>query len=61
MSATRNSPTIGSACLTAISSHCLAALPAKTCAFNSYMRQNAYTTVTWSASSKLCCHVIITQ
>jgi len=26
--------------LTAISSHCLAALPAKTSAFNSYMRQN---------------------
>jgi len=28
--------------LTAISSHCLAALPAKMSAFNSYMLQNAY-------------------
>jgi len=29
-------------CFTAVSSHCLAALPAKMSAFNSYMRQNAY-------------------
>jgi len=29
-------------CLTAITSHCLATLPAKKFAFNTYTRQNAY-------------------
>jgi len=34
--------------LTAISTQCLAALPAKMDAFNSHMRKNALTIVTWS-------------
>jgi len=34
------------------SSHCLAALPAKMSAFNSHMRQNAATTITWSKPLK---------
>jgi len=43
MSANRSSPTIGKTSrLYAISSHCLAALPAKMSAFNRCMRQNAY-------------------
>jgi len=44
MSASRSSPTIGinRIVLNAITSHCLAALPTKESAFNSYMRQNAY-------------------
>ena len=46
--------------LTAISSHCLTTLPARMSAFNSYMRQNAYY-ITWSASSKISCQVIVTQ
>jgi len=28
---------------------------------DSYMRQSAYTAVIWWASSKICCHVIVTQ
>jgi len=44
MSASRSSPTNWDKpnCLTAITSHCLAALPAKKSAFNSYMRQSVY-------------------
>jgi len=48
--------------LTAINSHFIAALPAKMVSFNSNMGQNTYcTAVTWSVSSKICCHVIVTQ
>jgi len=45
MSATHNSPiglNLCCTCLTAMSSLCLAALPAKMSAFSSYMRQNAF-------------------
>jgi len=43
--------------LTAISSHCLAALPANISAFNSHKRQNSY----YREPSKICCDVIVTQ
>jgi len=40
--------------------HCLAALPAKTCAFNSLMQQNAcHRNIKWIF--QICCHVIVTQ
>jgi len=44
--------------LTAITSHCLTALPAKMPAFNIRMRQTP-NIVTWSEYYKICCHVII--
>jgi len=49
-------------CLTAISSHCLAALPATLSVFNSYSTCGKRPTiVAWTASSKICWHVIVTQ
>jgi len=48
--------------LAAISTRCLAALPAKMCAFSSYITcGKTATTVTWSEPLKMCCHVIVTQ
>jgi len=41
--------------LAAISNHCLGALPAKMCAFNSHMRQNA-NIVTWILEDLLPCY-----
>jgi len=57
MPTTRNSPTIGlnlrALPLSALSSHCLAALPAKMSAFNSYSTCGITpNNVTWSATSK---------
>ena len=55
-------PLVWTTWLTAISSHCLAALPAKMSAFSSYITfGKTATIITWSEPFAICYHVIVTQ
>jgi len=55
-------PLVWTTWLAAISSRCLTALPAKMCAFSSYITcGKTATTVTWSEPFAICYHAIVTQ
>jgi len=50
------------ACLTAISNHCLAEFPAKMyCLLSTVTCSKTPTTVTWSQALRICCHSIIDE